>query len=220
MLFLMLGTFWFWIFVAVVLFAVAWAAIDERLYTATGLLVVSLVVLQFFSNVAPFTWIFHNPVTAVGGAIAYLVIGAIWIYPKWFSFIGHVHEVALDAKTEAAARYTVEAIVAEKRRYGVNHSATIEGMQAEAAKVAPGEIKRAVSRAVVKQFGCVNGDMDESVTPSVRYNKARVISWATYWPASMLWTLINDPVHRFYEWMYRTLAGSLQRMADKKFAEM
>ncbi len=28
----------------------------------------------------------------------------------------------------------------------------------------------------------------------------RILFWLTYWPASLLWALLNDPVRRFFKW--------------------
>jgi hypothetical protein len=39
----------------------------------------------------------------------------------------------------------------------------------------------------------------------------------TYWPWSALWTLINDPVRRFFCWIYEQISGVLQEISDRAF---
>ena len=56
------------------------------------------------------------------------------------------------------------------------------------------------------------------VKPMVRANKTRVLAWMTYWPASMTWTLIDDPVRRAFLALYDGIGGSLQRISDRRFA--
>jgi hypothetical protein len=51
--------------------------------------------------------------------------------------------------------------------------------------------------------------------PQVSKNKSRVIGWMALWPASMLWTMINDPVRRICEGIYN-LAGSLFQIISNR----
>lgn len=60
----------------------------------------------------------------------------------------------------------------------------------------------------------------QSVPPQIRDNKSRFMIWMAYWPASMLWTLINDPVRRLFEWVYTSTAASLQRSSDNVFSDI
>lgn len=54
--------------------------------------------------------------------------------------------------------------------------------------------------------------------PLVRENKTRIVAWMSYWPASMAWTLIDDPVRRTFLAIYDHIGGSLQRISDRRFA--
>lgn len=45
-------------------------------------------------------------------------------------------------------------------------------------------------------------------------NKARITLWMTYWPFSGLWTLINDPVRRTFNYCYERCARSLQALSN------
>jgi len=59
---------------------------------------------------------------------------------------------------------------------------------------------------------------NETKPPQVRDNKARVISWMTYWPWSLGWTLLNDPVRKLFRHIYRQMQDFLQGISDKAYA--
>lgn len=46
-------------------------------------------------------------------------------------------------------------------------------------------------------------------------NKNAVIVWAAYWPVSCIWTLINDPIKRFFTMLYNeVLKGLVKKIHD------
>ncbi len=58
----------------------------------------------------------------------------------------------------------------------------------------------------------VAADKDKNIA---RYNKSTIMSWMCYWPLSMLWTLINNPIKRFFNYIFESISGSYQRLADR-----
>lgn len=48
-------------------------------------------------------------------------------------------------------------------------------------------------------------------------HKSRIIGWIALWPASMLWTMINDPVRRAAEEIYARLGGTYQHISNRVF---
>lgn len=47
--------------------------------------------------------------------------------------------------------------------------------------------------------------------------KDRILVWAMFWPWSMLWTVVNDPVKEFFEWLITEFQGVYQRISDWAF---
>jgi hypothetical protein len=45
--------------------------------------------------------------------------------------------------------------------------------------------------------------------------KARITGWMTYWPWVAVWTLLDDPIRRLFQRIYRFNARLLQNMADR-----
>ncbi len=48
-------------------------------------------------------------------------------------------------------------------------------------------------------------------------SKGRITFWMIYWPFSAPWTLINEPVTRFFNFAYGRVAGLLQGIANRAF---
>ncbi len=48
-------------------------------------------------------------------------------------------------------------------------------------------------------------------------SKGRITFWMIYWPFSAPWTLINEPVTRFFNFAYGRIAGLLQGVANRAF---
>jgi|688.fasta_scaffold238755_1 hypothetical protein len=46
-------------------------------------------------------------------------------------------------------------------------------------------------------------------------NKERVLHWMIYWPLSSVWTLINDPVKKAFEFVLSQFGGFYDKMSEK-----
>ena len=55
--------------------------------------------------------------------------------------------------------------------------------------------------------------------PDVSDHKAKIMGWMMLWPASMVWTMLNDPVRRIFEEIYDRIGGGLQAMSDRVFQD-
>lgn len=55
--------------------------------------------------------------------------------------------------------------------------------------------------------------------PRAARHKAQIMLWIAYWPFSMVWTLLNDPITRAVKAIYNALGGLMQRMSDRVFAD-
>jgi len=53
----------------------------------------------------------------------------------------------------------------------------------------------------------------EHKTSTARY-KSTVLVWIGYWPFSLVWTLLNDPLKRLVHWIYDELLRVYQRITD------
>lgn len=54
--------------------------------------------------------------------------------------------------------------------------------------------------------------------PKVSRYKSTIIFWMSYWPFSVIGTLLNDFFRKIFHHLYGKIAASLQRMSDKVFS--
>lgn len=61
-------------------------------------------------------------------------------------------------------------------------------------------------------------DWHTKIPPQASNNKELITLWILYWPWSMLWTLLDDPLRRLVNWIYRQIQFVYVRITDKVFA--
>ena len=49
---------------------------------------------------------------------------------------------------------------------------------------------------------------------SAKFNKERIMNWMMYWPFSGLWTLINDPIKKSFQRIFKGLENRFQKISD------
>jgi hypothetical protein len=54
----------------------------------------------------------------------------------------------------------------------------------------------------------------------VKNHKSDIMRWMAWWPFSFVCTLLNDPIRRFFQMIYRYLADFLQAMSDRIFSKL
>ena len=55
--------------------------------------------------------------------------------------------------------------------------------------------------------------------PRANHNKGRIIFWMTYWPASAVWTIINDPITRMWKVIYHRIGSVFEHMSSSMFSK-
>lgn len=60
----------------------------------------------------------------------------------------------------------------------------------------------------------------ENNKPNVMNHKSTIMTWMGYWPWSAVWTIINDPIRRSFRFAYARIKTSLQRVADRVYANI
>jgi hypothetical protein len=64
-----------------------------------------------------------------------------------------------------------------------------------------------------------NYELNQYDIPKAGENKDKIILWMSYWPWSAIWTIINDPVRKIFNWIYTKFSSIYQKMSDKIFAD-
>ena len=205
------GTLWFWGLLALASLCIIWALEDDNVGGATVAFLVTLAAVFFLGNSSWLTWIMGNPLRIGLLVGTYLLIGVGWGISKWWIYLH-----------DASARNRAERMDWLQRRLEIlrpnadnveKYEAALE--QGYVFRLWPLKVKTDWERYVkVEYYGKV------IKKPMVSANKSCITGWMTYWPWSVLWTIINDPVRRFYKWAYTHLRGLLQGMSDKAFKDL
>lgn len=196
------GTFWFWLLVLAelgVLFACTAAeGFRRRGLAATASLITFLAVLQFLGGIPVWQYIVANPVTVVVWVLLYLLGGVGWVFPRWWLFVKD-----------------------HRRKYDELKQ---QFLDSKGAQVLTPELLEEWAKYFESKRG-YGGYYDEEnhrieFKPRPRDHQSRIITWMCMWPLNLLWTLLNDPVVRFFRHIYYEIAGLLQKISDNAFKDV
>ncbi len=181
----------FWGGLAFAAFLVSWLTDEDRPVAATLVALGTIAAILFVKDVNPIDWVANNPVNATLAIPAYLFAGTAWGVFKWRLFFGAIYRRAAELRRE------YDAMVANFEAIDITMTR----------KSAPDTWKDFLLRKGFKY----------ALPIQVADHKARVIGWMMWWPASFVWTLLNDPVRRAFKTIYYRISTTLQRMSDRHF---
>ncbi len=69
-----------------------------------------------------------------------------------------------------------------------------------------------------RKFSLINYSCEQdTAAPPASRHKSKIICWMTYWPWSAVWTIINDPVKRFFVFVYNRIGGLFDKISNAIF---
>lgn len=238
------GTFWFWVLIAAEFFFLIFLLEKERYVAApfTLLLVAALLVLGGSGLGDAVRWVYHNPLYTVAGVICYFLFGTAYVISpyigKWWWFVRDVRDHNRDTK---------QAWLADWQRNIANLKEGIQIHQARIQRD-PQNTKELqalidINQAKLNIWTASEGVMTEELLPFWKEHqkdnyfedwfgrrvsiakptpdnfKARITAWIVYWPPSLFWTLLNDPLRRIGRMIYEGVAGILKRISDSAWKD-
>ncbi len=64
------------------------------------------------------------------------------------------------------------------------------------------------------------GDEFSIYTPKVSDHKSKITTWMTYWPLSMFWTMIDEPIKNTFKFIFGKIEKSYQKLSDNMFKDL
>lgn len=61
---------------------------------------------------------------------------------------------------------------------------------------------------------------DDHFPPQAMTHKADWMMWATYWPISCFWTMLNQPIKYIWQMIYSHLGNFMQKISNHVFKEI
>jgi hypothetical protein len=171
----------------------------EHFGWATTGLIVCLVLAQFFHLVDFIAFVRENTGVTLFYLGMYVVLGVAWSFAKWFSYLRNYRDQFREYKVKFLT----------SRKVPVTTNVPEDMLPA---------FKDWLGSTYRYHLGDVNlMGLQDLQRPKARENKQRIVSWMSLWPFSFVGTLLNDPVRRFFTWLFKAFSSLYQRMADWVF---
>lgn len=139
---------------------------------------------------------------------AYLVIGVVWSFAKWFSTLRRVADKLIEDKEKFIAtrnkRVSMDFLEAPLNEDGPDP-------RQEFAKYLGYQFTGVAAVGITKQ------DIIENVRPKAAQNKSNITGWIAFWPLSAVWTLIDDPVRRLIDYIFARFKNLYELMSKSVF---
>jgi hypothetical protein len=188
---LVFGSFWFWTVVVAEVVLLIGLVEWNKGPLATLSLLATLALLHLFGDLNIAGYVIAHPWTVLAGVGAYFLAGTAWSVAKWWLYVREQRGRYDELRTD----FCLEHGLTEGRIDGQLAEEWSQRLQAEH----------------------VRGRKIE-VPPLVREHKGDILRWMTYWPFSLVWTVLDDPVRKTFQMIYRHLQERLQAIADRAFA--
>jgi hypothetical protein len=194
----LLATPLLFILIAALVIAIAIAVEVEREGWATTFFSASIALLlwHYWSDI--WGWISSNPRDTMLFTGGYIALGITWALIKWKSYIS------------ASSRYFKflgDKFKEEIGEIGANWRRWVDALNKHKKQL---KVKSYTSFSEQDE----PEDVIKKVTISAADKKSTIVSWIAYWPMSIAATLLNDPIRRFFSWIYDRISGVFQRMSN------
>src|SRR5271168_5254676 len=185
-----IGTIWFWLLLFIDFCVITALVENESGVWATIVFLGSLFGLNFLWKLPIVDTVKTNPVHTALLILSYFAIDIIWSIVKWYFYVHN-----------------------QMVKYNTFKAKFLKDNKAES--LTP-ELAAKFMDFLVNSYEArgqgVTGD-----APAASEHKASLTRWGTYWPFSIVGTLLNDVVRRTWEYIYETLQTTYQRMSEAIF---
>jgi len=192
------GTIWFWILICTIVVVELLCAANNAFYGGIGFIVGFGVVFAFGGALTELgSFIYAHPFITIGYAAAYLAIGFLWTFVKWWRYVAKRQEPYNKARAEFVKYHDLD----------------------------PDEpIDKALLDSFRISFG--RGKLFELQSLTVEENMVLVCDWILFWPFSMVVTLLDDPMRKLivlgivlFKSVYKKIGNSVQKKMKMDLGE-
>jgi lantibiotic modifying enzyme len=134
--------------------------------------------------------------------LGYLVAGVIWSFLKWNEFVKR--KINIFKKTKAK-------LIIDRPDFDENNDNHVSTL---CDKLRNNGIN--VWGSSVKSMA----ELKIKVMPIGSENKSAIVAWISYWPLSLLATLLNNPFRRLFEYTYSLVANAYDKISERHFKSL
>lgn len=173
---------------------------------ATLSIIVVFCMLQWWARIDIIGAVRAEPLLAIAGVLGYLVAGTVWAVVKWWFYTKAERRKYDEFKAEWINGTCMTGMGKENVPYST--MVNPDGSWSD-------EMKRRFNEDLKSTYG----DEKIDVRPQVAKHKQEIYLWLCYFPWSMIWTIINDPIRRAFHWIYGEIRQALQKISDNAWAD-
>lgn len=204
---LWLGLSWYWLLLieSILLFILV---INEHETAATISIFIFAMLVHFFTNINVIVFLKTHWHVGLELSVIYAAIGVGWSLAKWYFYVR-------DKKTQYIA--LVEKLkkdeIENQRRHEEQEQFLKQRSLERGQKYTPSEAhKLDFPREIENRLG--------EIPPLARRHKGEIVSWISYWPISVVWTLLDDFMKKLFNEIYNLFAGVFQRISNSQFKDI
>jgi hypothetical protein len=183
--FFLFGSLPFWIVLVLFNLLLIGLVETEKPGWATTATVLLVGMFWFFGDPAFGAAITANPLNIGLYLLAYVGIGLVWSFVKWYFYVQECRDQYLADREQFL----------QDRRITLNELILDDALKAEFKRWLPS------SR--------------YEIQPKASNNKGRITLWATYWPWSFLWSFVDDIVKNTFNWLFVRFQGLFQAISNR-----
>lgn len=189
-----------WIASIVILVAMAITLEYEREGWATTFFSLGIALLLWNFRGEIWDVISSNPTATIGFVFTYVLIGIVWSFLKWITYVKKIFNKFKSLKLDFI---TTNGEITEKNRKHFNTLIYDANFQ----KYDGGTYYPSTDESIEK--------IALKITPMASKKKAVITAWISYWPVSLAATLLNNPFRQFFEMIYNNLSGYYDKITNR-----
>lgn len=223
------ATVWFWMLVVLASIVILIALEGEKGWLATLTVVAFVLVVHYWGGINVIEYMKSHPLRVLAGAAGYFAAGTVWSLIKWWFYVRSQRNrcrEALDAFEQDWPTKVVVETLPYKLKNDLDASgapdagAMVDQMDRdlEKKKKEDPEYKKKLWSEYTREGEYK--DIRFVFKPDPRNHVRVILAWMTYWPWSLVWTLINDPIRKAFNMIFRKLSRVFSGISEGAFKGM
>jgi hypothetical protein len=156
---------------------------------ATASLAGTMVLLYFLGDINILGYVIHHPVTLALGLVVYFAAGTVWSVARWWLFVRDMRGRYDDVRADFCQDHNLDGAIPEQFQ-----QLWLERLESSGRRGRRIEIR-----------------------PRARQHRGKIVAWMAYWPWSLSWTVLNDPVRKSCRVIYQHIHDYLQEISNNAF---
>jgi hypothetical protein len=205
---------WWWLVVVAMSCLIIYNIDKDRGLWATFFLVVGGLSLLLFGDPELPAWLASNPGVILFAAFLYFAIGSLWGLVKWYLYVTDRRSDYDDMKRQWLRERNQDPcgpIPEDLKQQWTEHLKT----KSQYVFYTTQKVQRSGGNG--HTWEATEQVANVRIAPAAWENKSRISRWMTFWPWSMVWTLLDDIVRNIFKRIQRALNELMERISTRAF---